>query len=394
MKILVGWDDPAEAELISLYLNSNDNECVVLTSGQEFLHHAQVNSSWDVVLMTITLPDMDSFQVFQQLHRLHPHCPIVGACPSDKVIQLAKFLRAGMRTYLLRDLSGDFVFLLQTTLESTVQAVEAEQELRVAEQMREEIESVRKFQDSVITSELYSPPGYRVAGRYECSQIRVSGGESVVLAGGDYYDVFQLDANRAGILIGDAAGHGMRACMSIIIVQTLIETLNPKTFKKPEDFIGELNRQFCRQPLIRSDGSLVTLFYGVLRFDRHELRWTTAGHPIPILQNRLEGQVFPIAQSDVTGPPLGVDAGFRYESQTTSIPPGGRLVLFTDGLVEASPDETHQHQFGFEGLKRTLAQECDRNPEQVVQSLMDKSDEFTRGAGRHDDTSVVLLERE
>ncbi|MCH7976544.1 MAG: SpoIIE family protein phosphatase, partial [Bacteroidetes bacterium] len=101
-----------------------------------------------------------------------------------------------------------------------------------------------------------------------------------------------------------------------------------------------------------------------------------------------------VAESaDTAGPPLGVDGDIKYGSFTTRIPPGGRLLLYSDGRVEASPDENSGRQFGINGVRRTLIRSTDRRLEQSVQALMDDSEEFTRGQGRHDDTSAVLVER-
>lgn len=393
MNILISWDDPDEAELISLYLTTEENEAKVATTPEATWSMADA-AQWDVILMSTTSPDAETaFGLFTKLKGRFPNCPIVGACRSEDVFLLARFFTAGMRNYVLRDVGGDFVFLLLATLESTVQAVRAEREQRVAERMREEIESVRRFQEAAIPTRLHAPRGYGVAGRYESSQIRVVGGKPVVLAGGDYYDVFPVDAQNAGIVIGDAAGHGMRACMSITVLQTLMQTVAGQRFRKTADYVNEINRRFCDQKFVRRDGSLITLLYGVLRLDRHEFQWTTAGHPIPILQNRLQGTVQEVATFDIAGPPLGVDADFRYQTVTTTIPSGGRLLIYTDGLAEASPDENTGEQFGFDGIKRSLEHSAERSVEHAIQALMDDSHSFTRGNGRHDDTSVLLLER-
>ncbi|MCH8830765.1 MAG: SpoIIE family protein phosphatase, partial [Planctomycetes bacterium] len=254
--------------------------------------------------------------------------------------------------------------------------------------MREEIESVRRFQDAVISRNLFSPKGYQVAGCYESSQIRVIGGKPVVLAGGDYYDVISLDKSRTAFVVGDAAGHGMRACMSITIVQTLLQTLGEMRFRKTSDFVAEINRRFCDQKIVRRDGSLVTLLYGILRHDRHELQWTTAGHPIPILHDRLEATVEQVAESaDTAGPPLGVDGDIKYGSFTTRIPPGGRLLLYSDGLVEASPDENSGRQFGINGVRRTLIRSTPM-PADVEQAIKDAYDELCKRYGAEVDTAV------
>lgn len=407
MNILVGWDDAAEAELISLYLNTADNKAFVTACDKELLAQATPENQWDVILFAVVTGDEatsdelseqkiteKTFANFQQLRQQLPLCPIVGACQSDDVFHLAKFMTAGMRTYVLRDFGGDFVFLLLTTLKSTLQGVRAEREQLIATQMRKEIESVRRFQEAAIPQNLAAPPGYNINGRYEPSQIRVIGGEPVSLAGGDYYDLFPINKNNMAIIIGDAAGHGMHACMAITILQTLLQTVPTKLFQKPHHLMETINRQFCEQKFVCLDGSLVTLLYGVLNFKRHQFQWTTAGHPVPLLQNCTDETVAPIGHNDIAGPPLGVDPRFRYTTTTTNLPQQSRLLFYTDGLTEASPNETLEQQFGIAGVSELLNRHRDQSGNFIVQKLMDDSQNFTQNAGRHDDTSVVLLERE
>ena len=327
--------DPAEAELIALYLNANDeNQAVVTTDVNDLVARSNGDAEWDVILMTTTAPDADA--ALRHLRKSANCGPrvllLVRAKPN--VFRLARFITHGMRSYMLRDVGGDFVFLLQTTLDSTVQAVRAEHEQRIAERMRE-IESVRQFQESILPQELFQAPGYHIAACYEPSQIREVGGRPVLLAGGDYYDVIALDRKSVVFMIGDAAGHGMRACMSIMTLQTLMQMIHNRKYRKTAAFVEEINRRFCEHSVCKRDGSLITLLYGILRIDRHELQWTSAGHPVPLLHDRQTGEVAPAAVDNVFGSPLGVDPGMRYRSFTTKLPPQSRLLLYTDGLVEA-----------------------------------------------------------
>ena len=394
MRILIGWDDAAEAELISLYLNANDNEAVLLLEPAELLARAGGDETWDVILMTTNMPDSDgAFDVFQQLRASCPESPIVGACQTEDVFRLARFITNGMRSYVLRDVGGDFVFLLQTTLESTVKAVRAEREQRVAEKMREEIESVRRFQESILPKKLHIPIGYRISAAYEPSQIREVGGHPVILAGGDYYDVIKLNDKNIVLLLGDAAGHGMRACMSIMVMQTLMNVISTRSYRKTATFVAEVNRRFCEQSVNKKDGSLITLLYGILKVDRNEFQWTSAGHPIPILQERNTSEIGPVAADDFAGTPLGVDPGMKYSTHTVSIPPASRLLLYSDGLVEVFAAGDKSHLFGEEGVMETLTRNRNESVETAMQSLLDDSHAFTQGIGRHDDTSALLLER-
>ncbi len=396
MRILIGWDDPAEADLIALYLNANgENQVSLARDCNDLLERANVDGAWDVVMMTTTFPDSDTaFATFEKIRRQQPGCPIVGACKSDDVYLLARFITHGLRSYVLRDVGGDFVFLLQSTLESTVQAVRAEREQRIAERMREEIESVRQFQESILPQEMPAPPGYRLAALYEPSQIREVGGRPVILAGGDYYDVIPLDRKSVVFIVGDAAGHGMRACMSIMVLQTLMQMIHNKKFRKTASFVEEINRRFCTHTLCQREGSLITLLYGILRFDRHVLQWTSAGHPIPLIHDRQSGEVAPAANNQVFGSPLGVDAEMRYHSFVTKLPPASRLLLYTDGLVEAYADGDMSRLFGVDGVAAAMRKSTETPVDATLRALFDASHQFTNGSGRHDDTSALLLERE
>lgn len=395
MRILIGWDDPAEAELISLYLNANgENQAVVANGVDELANRSNGDGEWDVIMMTTTFPDSDTaFATFQKIREIRPSCPVVGACKSEDVFRLARFITHGMRSYVLRDVGGDFVFLLQTTLDSTVKAVRAEHEQRIAERMREEIESVRQFQESILPQELFKPPGYQLAACYEPSQIREVGGRPVLLAGGDYYDVIALDRKNVVFMIGDAAGHGMRACMSIMTLQTLMQMIHNRKYKKTAAFVEEINRRFCDHSVCKRDGSLITLLYGILRIDRHELQWTSAGHPVPLLHDRQTGQIAPAATENVFGSPLGVDPGMKYRSFATKLPPQCRLLLYTDGLVEAYAPGQTSNLFGVSGCEKVMRDYATRPIEAALQELLRASHDFTNGAGRADDTSGLLLER-
>ena len=197
MRFLVGWDEPSEAELISLYLNVDGIEAILADNSEHLLQLAGDGTQWDAVLLTTDTPDpATAFALFKKVQQTSPNCPIVGACSADAVLSVAHFMTNGLRTYVIRDAAGDFMFLLRATLESTVEAVRAERERLVSEKLREEIESVRRLQESIIPSTLHSPDGYDICARYESSQIRVMGGHPVTLAGGDYYEQLEAESEE------------------------------------------------------------------------------------------------------------------------------------------------------------------------------------------------------
>jgi serine phosphatase RsbU (regulator of sigma subunit) len=312
-----------------------------------------------------------------------------------EVFRVARFMTNGMRSYMLRDSGGDFMFLVRSALEGVVEAIRAEREQKIAERLREEIESVRKFQESIIPRDLRCPPGYKIAARYEPSQIQVMGGRPVVMAGGDYYDVFTLDDQSVVILVGDASGHGMKACMSIITMHTLVRMIRGQQYQNTAEFVGEINRRLCEQTVISDDGGFITLFYGVLRADRGEFQWTSAGHPLAMLHEKDGGEIKTVGSRANAGLPLGIYPDVQYETFSVPVPSKSRLLLYTDGLVEAISEGAEQHrEYGVNGVVETLKRSSAAPIDRTLQALFDESYAFTGGAGRHDDTSVVLLERD
>jgi serine phosphatase RsbU (regulator of sigma subunit) len=395
MRVLAGWDDPGEAELLKLYLDVEENGVVVVTAPDQLLKLVKSNTQFDVIMFTTNFPnDDESFELFQQVQKLRPDCPVVCACKSNDVYRIARYLTAGMRSYVIRDEAGDYMFLLQATLESAIEAVRAQREKIISEKLREEIESVRKLQASIIPKDLVCPEGYEVRARYEPSQIRVLGGQPVTLAGGDYYDVFMLPDNRLVLLVGDASGHGMKACMSIMTMHTLVSMIRSDAYRDTAAFVHEVNNKLCDQQVVNEDGGFITLVYAILNLDTHELQWTSAGHPFPIVQELGTDKIIDAGSEDDGGLPLGIMPDVDYTTITTVVPPNSRLLLYTDGLAEAFSDKSEQHvEFGISGIMDTMERTNKMPLEQSMLELYRDSTEFTGAQGRHDDTSVVYIER-
>jgi serine phosphatase RsbU (regulator of sigma subunit) len=396
MQIVVGWDNPIEAETIELCLNIDGNSAVVTVDPEEF-ERAATAPGVDVALLSINFPDFDTgYQVFERLRAKRPDLPIVGAWSQGEINQVAKFIAKGLHSYLARDEQGEFIFLLMSILEAAQQSVVARQAHVLAEKLREEVESVRELQESVIPRDLPAPRGYRLAGRYEPSQIRVVGDRPVVMAGGDYYDAFALSDDAVILVLGDAAGHGVKACLSIMTMHTLIGMIRDNRYPNTGEFVTEVNRRLCRSDIVAGQqGGFITLLYCMLDASTHRFQWTSAGHPMPLLQNLDTGEITALATDEQGGLPLAIDEDWVYESCEATIPPRSRVLLYTDGLDEAFPDTPgdEHHQFGQSGIIQTLRNAASLSLEQALEKLFADSLDATGGAGRHDDTSVVLVER-
>src|SRR5262249_35485183 len=161
-----------------------------------------------------------------------------------------------------------------------VEARRADEARKLAERLREEMDGVRRLQESIIPQGLKPPPGYKIAARYEPSQVHVVGDRPVVMAGGDYYDVFCPDEHTMIVLRGDASGPGLKACMSIMAMHTLVRMIHGNYYRDTAAFVAEINQRLCDNSIVQSDGGFITMFYASIDTRDHTMTWTSAGHPL------------------------------------------------------------------------------------------------------------------
>jgi len=382
---------------MGIFLAAETNEVKICTTPEEYAK-ASMPGKWDVVLQAMTFPtnaDEGYAQFIKHYERL-PNVPLVLGCRQKEMLGLARFMTNGLKSYLIRDDNGDFIFLALASLEAAVAASRADETKKLTDMLRDEMDGVRRMQETIIPKGLVPPAGYAITARYEPAQMQVHGETAVVMAGGDYYDLFLPDKDQLALMVGDASGHGLKACMSIMAMHTLIRMFTGARYRETAAFVGEINSRLCDNAIVQSGGGFITLFYTAIDTVNHEMHWTSAGHPIALLHNMKTNEVTAIGSDSDAGLPLGIYPDVEYTSSTTSIPPASRILIYSDGLTDALPppgSPNSQQGFGVPGLAKTL-QACNNlTLEETLAQLFSVTSEYTGGHGRHDDTSVVLLER-
>ena len=395
MNILVGWETSPEIETLELMLNIGGHEATICSEVDQFGLKLK-ETDWDVVLLSLSFPTLEeSIETFERTKGAIAGIPIVGAAKSDDITHLIQFVSQGLHSHVIRDTDGNFIMLLLSMLEAAYENVRALRAQVVAERLSDEVNSVRKLQESVIPDDLPETNGYKVVGRYEPSEIRVDGQNMVVMAGGDYYDSFALDDARLVMLVGDASGHGVKACMSIMTMHTLIRMIRNNRYANTADFVNAVNDRLCKSDIVQDEGGFITIIYCILDTESNLIEWTCAGHPLPLLQNLETNEVAILGHEDQIGLPLAVMEGWDYECISATIPLNSRLLIYTDGLEEAFPPsgDALVDQFGVEGIIGAMRDSKDLSLPEALDLIFQRSSDITEGTGRHDDTSVMMIER-
>jgi serine phosphatase RsbU (regulator of sigma subunit)/ABC-type transporter Mla MlaB component len=197
--------------------------------------------------------------------------------------------------------------------------------------------------------------------------------------GGDLYDVIRLDERYVGIYVADATGHGVTAAMlSVLFKQRLAVQDEEGVVLAPAAVLEDVNRAFCEA--VVTPGLFLTAVYCLLDVQNGAMRLASAGHP-PALHVRAGGETLLIRR---TGPALGLTTDAEYTEVSLQLARSDRLVLYTDGLLDAvgaaAPDD----------LRRVLHLEATAG--QVLAELMAELKD-RNGAGQDpDDVTLLLLD--
>ncbi|BDE06411.1 hypothetical protein WPS_16870 [Vulcanimicrobium alpinum] len=165
--------------------------------------------------------------------------------------------------------------------------------------------------------------------------------------GGDWYDGVELSRERVLCVIGDVAGHGLEAAVSMNRARQALVTAAVQD-PDPGNLLARVNRE-----LIRQDARMVTAVCGFADARRYEFVYATAGHPPPVLIE--PGR--PPRLLEFGGLPLAVSETAAYRTSTIQTVPGAMLVLYTDGAVEHSRDVIAGEQTLLDAVSRALDNE-------------------------------------
>jgi anti-sigma regulatory factor (Ser/Thr protein kinase) len=182
------------------------------------------------------------------------------------------------------------------------------------------------LQRSMLPEHLPELDTFRIAARYDAA-----GGNA---AGGDFYDAFELTDGRLAMVLGDVAGHDVRAAAVMGQVRAALRALAltdpapPSVLAGLDRLVGSLGAES------RNEEIFVTVVYGLLDPIDGTITLASAGHPPPVLRRAgLGGEPATAELVKVPpGAPLGL--GGRWQTGVVTLEPGDTILMFSDGVVE------------------------------------------------------------
>lgn len=214
-------------------------------------------------------------------------------------------------------------------------------------------------------------------------------------SGGDFHHAFPLGdgSGNVAVVIGDVAGHGPAQTPQADHMRELLADCLDAGLS-PAETLSAVNALIEPDPNFEGFG---TVFVGTIEPDTGTLTYASGGHEpaliaAPVAEQAIE-QAAVVEELIGTGPPVGAFPPeiARYEQQQATLPEGGTLLLYTDGVSDARPPHTRREWLGVDGLKRLLAPLTRQSPARLVTMLLRRVLRFCRG--RFDDDVAVLAIR-
>jgi sigma-B regulation protein RsbU (phosphoserine phosphatase) len=240
------------------------------------------------------------------------------------------------------------------------------------ERIKAEIDAANRIQAALLPSTHPDVDGASLASHYRAA----------TEIGGDYFDFLPLDGGRLGLAFGDVAGHGLTSgiVMAMTKAALLVQVRHDASPVRVLEVLNDIVMKTAPKRM------LMTFFYGVLDPATSTLRFASAGHLDPYVFRARERKLDLLSS---WGFPLGVRRREPFREFEARFEPGDRLVLYSDGLIEALNDDGEP--FGFERFEGVILSRGEKGGDALKQALLDSVKSFTRNRPPADDQTLVVV---
>ena len=248
---------------------------------------------------------------------------------------------------------------------------QAQSALVEKEILEHELEIAHMIQKSILPERIPDLPGWQITAHWQPARS----------VSGDFFDVMQYPNEHLGLLIADVSGKGVPAALVMATSCSMLRAV-ARAEISPGAVLEQVNGLLC--PYMPRN-RFVTCLYGDLDPVSGVFRFANAGHNLPV-----KSSAGGVQELRATGMPLGLMPGMTYEENEAQLEPGDRLLLYTDGIVEAHNDR--DEMFGLPRLYDCL-EEVSSGPK-TVDYLLDRLAEFTGpGWEQEDDVTFMVMTR-
>jgi len=274
-------------------------------------------------------------------------------------------------TLVRDDEDGKPLYWLGVQYDVTEQKHEAKERERIEQELR----IARLIQQTLLPKRLPDLLGYELAAYYQPARE----------VGGDFYDLFELEDGRVGLVVGDVTDKGIPAALVMATTRTMLR-VSAQRLLAPGEVLKQANEALVADI---PPNMFITCLYAILEPESGHLLYANAGHDQPYLHHKKGDEV---EELRARGMPLGLMPGMDYEEKEITLARGERVLFYSDGLVEAH--DPKGEMFGFPRLEGLVGNERTAGGTSLIEYLLKELKRFTgEGWEQEDDITLLTMER-
>lgn len=383
---ILSVDDELDLEvLLTQYfrrqIRKGEYEFAFAHNGLEALQKLLETPDFDIILSDINMPEMDGLTLLAKVNELkNPAMKCIMVSAYGDMDNIRSAMNKGAFDFATKPIDLDD---LSRTIEKAIEQVryirESQQEHNQLESIKNDLAIAGEIQQTILPRSF--PPFPELT---EVVDIYASMTPAKDV-GGDFYDFFQIDDERIGLVIADVSGKGVPASLFMAVSRTLLRATALRGVSSAE-CLTYANKLLCKESL---DSMFVTVFYGIYHYKTGMMDYTNAGHNPPyLLRGGRTVECLPVASNFV----VGVFDDIEFESNTLTFGIGDTLLLYTDGVTEAFNDK--REQFSESNLQDILASMHESSSaKDVVTSVLQSVKTFSGDYPQSDDITLLSLQR-
>lgn len=299
--------------------------------------------------------------------------------PIEALVRDMDIVSRGDLNHATRPMTNDEIGLLAVTFNRmTANLREAQEREREVNRLNSELDMAKQIHAKLMPDKLPNLPGYDIFTAYYCAKE----------VGGDYYDFFGVDVEKGllGVVVADVSGKGIPGSMVMGTTRTILRMMAAGN-QNPADVLSKTNYHIARDI---KRGMFVTMMYVILSVRTREMWIASAGHN-PMVIWRQATRSHELVRPN--GIALGFDKGPIFDrtvrEQKVQLYKGDRVVLYTDGVVEAMNEA--REEWGDDTFYKFVGEHAELPSKDFVRQLLQALDKHKGNAEQHDDITVTTF---
>jgi sigma-B regulation protein RsbU (phosphoserine phosphatase) len=269
----------------------------------------------------------------------------------------------------------DLEITIEKGLSEIKYLIEAGEQMKTLESVQTDLETAARIQQKMLPQEF--PP---FPNRTEFSIYAEM--HTAKQVGGDFYDFFMLDEHHLGFLIADVSGKGVPASLYMAVSRTTIKAIASQ-IRDPALCLSTVNTMLIPESDLTT---FVTAFYGVMDTRTGKVQYCNGGHNLPYIV-RNDGTAEEVEGTE--GILLGKIEPFTFETKEFSLEPGEKILMFTDGVTEATAEDGSMYEEP--RLEAFLEKHSKDDNSKLVRSLIVDVLKFMGKADQSDDITILSV---